>query len=177
MIGQYLKKAREEKGITQEFVAKEMYISRQTLSRWEQGKTLPNIYSLQKLSSIYNVPLDALIEGANGKTENEENKRINYFALFGALLFNLLLFSIILFISIISIISLWSLAIICTISPIIFVIFVSLNLQNFEAIQLLVSITFSVIGVILLVISKRVTIFLYNYFKIYLKYNHKTIFY
>ncbi|HHP7503705.1 TPA: helix-turn-helix transcriptional regulator [Staphylococcus aureus] len=45
MISKYLKEARESKGLTQNYVAKHLYVSRQTVSRWERGRTLPNICS------------------------------------------------------------------------------------------------------------------------------------
>ncbi|HDN2165251.1 TPA: helix-turn-helix transcriptional regulator, partial [Staphylococcus aureus] len=44
MISNKLKSARLAKELTQSEVAKKLYVTRQTVSRWEQGKTLPNIY-------------------------------------------------------------------------------------------------------------------------------------
>ncbi|WP_143808697.1 helix-turn-helix transcriptional regulator, partial [Oenococcus oeni] len=48
-LGESLKSARNAVGLTQDQVAKKMYVTRQTVSRWEQGKTLPNIYVLREL--------------------------------------------------------------------------------------------------------------------------------
>ncbi len=61
MIAKFLKEARENKGLTQKYVANCLYVTRQTVSRWEQGKTLPNIYVLQKLSDLYGVSIERLI--------------------------------------------------------------------------------------------------------------------
>lgn len=180
MLGEHLKQVRQNKNITQEDVAKRLYITRQTLSRWEQGKTLPNIYALKKLSLIYQINLDDLVNGKSNLNERSNNKdsfkNINYFALFGALLFNIFLFSIVTFITFVVVTSLWGGAIVFIVSPILFFIFVMLNMQKYETSQLLIVIGFSFLGLGLLVLAKKATKNLYEYFKMYIKYNHKTIF-
>lgn len=45
-IGTTLQKIRQARDLTQQEVATQMYVTRQTISRWEQGKTMPNIYML-----------------------------------------------------------------------------------------------------------------------------------
>lgn len=52
-LGHSLKQARATTDLTQEDIAKRLYVTRQTVSRWEQNKTLPNIFGLQELSSLY----------------------------------------------------------------------------------------------------------------------------
>ncbi|WP_143786743.1 helix-turn-helix transcriptional regulator, partial [Oenococcus oeni] len=59
-LGESLKSARNAVGLTQDQVAKKMYVTRQTVSRWEQGKTLPNIYVLRELKQLYGLSLDNL---------------------------------------------------------------------------------------------------------------------
>ena len=96
MISNKLKSARLAKELTQSEVAKKLYVTRQTVSRWEQGKTLPNIYVIQELSDLYDISLDELV--VNTALENKEAKsmkNVNPFALFGAILFNVFLFSLI----------------------------------------------------------------------------------
>ena len=88
MISNKLKSARLAKELTQSEVAKKLYVTRQTVSRWEQGKTLPNIYVIQELSDLYGISLDELV--VNTALENKEAKsmkNVNPFALFGAILF------------------------------------------------------------------------------------------
>ena len=56
-IGIKLKKARNEKGITQEQAAEALGVSRQTISNWENNKSYPDIISVIKMSDIYSVAL------------------------------------------------------------------------------------------------------------------------
>jgi len=62
-ICEKLKKARTSAGITQEQVAEKIGVSRQTISNWENGKTLPDIMSVIKLSDLYQITLDELLKG------------------------------------------------------------------------------------------------------------------
>ncbi len=48
--------------MTQERVA-ELFVSRQTISNWENGKSYPDIISVIKLSDLYSVSLDELLKG------------------------------------------------------------------------------------------------------------------
>ena len=48
--------------LTQEEVAEKIHVSRQTISNWETGRTLPDITSLVLISDIYNISLDELIK-------------------------------------------------------------------------------------------------------------------
>ncbi len=61
-IGIKLKKARNEKGITQEQAAEVLGVSRQTISNWENNKSYPDIISVIKMSDIYSVSLDHLLK-------------------------------------------------------------------------------------------------------------------
>ena len=62
-IEKKLKEAREKAGITQEQVAEIVMVSRQTVSNWENGRSLPDIISVIKLSDLYNVSVDELLKG------------------------------------------------------------------------------------------------------------------
>lgn len=68
-IGSKLKKARNEKGITQEQAAEVLGVSRQTISNWENNKSYPDIISVLKMSDIYSVSLDHLLK--EEKTMNQ----------------------------------------------------------------------------------------------------------
>ena len=43
-FGEQLRKAREEKGMTQQSLAEKVYVTRQTVSRWEGGERYPDLY-------------------------------------------------------------------------------------------------------------------------------------
>lgn len=61
-IGSKLKKARTEKGFTQEQTAAALGVSRQTISNWENDKSYPDIISVIKMSEIYSISLDHLLK-------------------------------------------------------------------------------------------------------------------
>ena len=62
-IGKKLKEARVESGYTQETVSEIIMVSRQTISNWENQKSYPDIESVIKLSTLYNISLDRLLKG------------------------------------------------------------------------------------------------------------------
>lgn len=49
--------------LSQEELAQKVYVTRQTISNWENNKSYPDIHSLLLLSSLFNVSLDQLIKG------------------------------------------------------------------------------------------------------------------
>jgi transcriptional regulator with XRE-family HTH domain len=56
-----LLKLRDNKGISQEELAKELFVTRQAVSRWETGETIPNTETLKLLSKYYNVSINTLL--------------------------------------------------------------------------------------------------------------------
>ena len=60
-LGQNLAAARRRAGLSQETVAADLGVSRQTISKWETGETLPDIYQSKKLASLYELTLDKLV--------------------------------------------------------------------------------------------------------------------
>lgn len=71
-LGNNLKEARKKSGLSQETVAEKLGVSRQTISKWETNETLPDIYQSKKLSKLYNLSLDELIEFDTDLQEIEE---------------------------------------------------------------------------------------------------------
>lgn len=53
MIGQKIKNKRKELNLTQEYLAKELNISRQAVSKWEKEISEPSMENLVKLSEIF----------------------------------------------------------------------------------------------------------------------------
>lgn len=56
-----LKAARINKGFTQEYVAKELNVTKKTVGSWEMGKTMPKIDKIEKLCSLYGCSYDDII--------------------------------------------------------------------------------------------------------------------
>ncbi len=62
-IADQIKSARIQKEYTQEQSAENLMVSRQTISNWENGKSLPDIVSIIRMSDLYDVSLDELLKG------------------------------------------------------------------------------------------------------------------
>ena len=61
-LGSSLYHARKKSGLSQENVAGQLGVSRQTISKWETGETLPDIRQSKRLAMLYHMSLDELIE-------------------------------------------------------------------------------------------------------------------
>jgi len=61
-LGNNLFNARKKSGLSQEAVAEKLGVSRQTISKWETDETLPDIRQSKKLSVLYGLTLDELID-------------------------------------------------------------------------------------------------------------------
>lgn len=62
-IGKQIKKYRKEMELSQDELAEKIFVSRQTISNWENNKNYPDVKSLLLLSSLFSVSLDILIKG------------------------------------------------------------------------------------------------------------------
>lgn len=71
-IGEQLKRARNQAELTQEQVADEIHVSRQTISNWENQKSYPDIASVILLSDLYGLSLDALLKGDDRMVQHLE---------------------------------------------------------------------------------------------------------
>ena len=74
-IGNQIKKFRGKLNWSQENLAEKAYVSRQTVSNWENGKSYPDIHSLLILGKLFNISLDELVKGdvESMKKEIEKN--------------------------------------------------------------------------------------------------------
>ena len=62
-LGKQIKKHRQEAQLSQEELAERIYVSRQTISNWENDKSYPDVNSLVLLSETFQISLDKLIKG------------------------------------------------------------------------------------------------------------------
>lgn len=72
MLGKRLKKARESNNLSQADVAKELNISRQSISKWENDRVSPDLDNLIRLSTLYNISLDDLLKDNYVNTDDEK---------------------------------------------------------------------------------------------------------
>ena len=61
-LGNSLFNARKKSGLSQEEVAAKLGVSRQAISKWELDETLPDIRQSKKLSNLYHLTLDELVD-------------------------------------------------------------------------------------------------------------------
>lgn len=82
-LGKQIKMYRLENKLSQEELANRIYVSRQTISNWENDKSYPDINSLVLLSEVFKVSLDKLIKGdvdvMKDVIQKEEVDKINHY--------------------------------------------------------------------------------------------------
>ncbi len=61
-FGENLRKAREAKGITQQTLAEALFVTRQTVSRWENGSRYPDLLTARKISEVLGTSVGELLE-------------------------------------------------------------------------------------------------------------------
>lgn len=62
-VGQRIREERERHGWTQSDLARRLHVSRQSISKWENGTAYPDIDKLVQLSDLFQVSLDDLVRG------------------------------------------------------------------------------------------------------------------
>lgn len=75
-IGAFLKDLRKHNGLTQEQLAEKLNISNRSISRWETGKSLPDIAILIELAEFYNVDINEILDGKRKDNTNVEPKEL-----------------------------------------------------------------------------------------------------
>lgn len=93
-LSRQLKTRREEQGLSQDEVAKAIFVSRQTISNWETDKTYPDVQSLLLLSQLYDTSIDELVRGDAGRIQQvvERDSRKMRLLSYGMIGFSLLAF-------------------------------------------------------------------------------------
>lgn len=83
-LGNKIKYYRGEKEFSQEELAERVYVSRQTISNWENNKSYPDINSIVLLSEVFEISIDNLIKGdveqMKKEINSEEVKKLNFYA-------------------------------------------------------------------------------------------------
>ena len=79
MFSENLKTLRKQKGLTQETLAIKLHITRQTISKWEKGLSVPDTEQLVRLAEVLEVPITQLLGQKVADTTNE-NEVAEYLA-------------------------------------------------------------------------------------------------
>lgn len=78
MIGKRIKDLRTQRNISQNELASKLFVSRQTIGRWERGETIPNTDNIVQISSFFDVETTYFLE-AFSSTENDATEEISMF--------------------------------------------------------------------------------------------------
>ena len=73
MLGENIKILRKQKGFSQETLAQQLNVVRQTVSKWEKGISVPDAEMLNSLSELFEVPVSTLL----GSTVEEQKTEID----------------------------------------------------------------------------------------------------
>lgn len=80
IFAEKLKKERKEKGWSQEELAEKLFVSRQSVSKWENGQNYPSIEIIIKLSDLFGVAIDELLRSDEELTEKviKDSRQLAY---------------------------------------------------------------------------------------------------
>lgn len=98
-LGNHIKHYRNEKGLSQEELAERVYVTRQTISNWENNKNYPDINSIVLLSEVFEISIDNLIKGdleeMKKEINSEEVKKLNFYSWMVLIIFLIAIISLI----------------------------------------------------------------------------------
>src|SRR6056297_2501503 len=69
---------RKKNNLSQGELASKMDVSRQSISKWETGQSVPDLKNIIKLSEIFNVTVDEIVKDKNINESKEENNKLEY---------------------------------------------------------------------------------------------------
>ena len=76
-LSEKIQKLRKEHNLTQEQLAELLFVSRTAVSKWETGRGMPSMESLQMIARLFNITLDDLLRAEEvitiAENENKEN--------------------------------------------------------------------------------------------------------
>ena len=91
-IGNLIKKIRKDNNLTQAELADKLGVTYQAVSKWENGKNIPDIAILKQISDEFNINLDDLL---NGEHNIQEEKKIKKLLIPGLIMFILMISTIV----------------------------------------------------------------------------------
>lgn len=70
-VGSFIKKLRQDNNLTQAEFASKLGVTYQAVSKWENGKNVPDIATIKEISNLFNVNIDEIISGKKHKKNNK----------------------------------------------------------------------------------------------------------
>jgi putative transcriptional regulator len=77
MLGENIKNLRKGKGYSQETLAGQLNVVRQTISKWEKGMSVPDAEVLNHISELFEVPISELLGNNILESESEDKSALN----------------------------------------------------------------------------------------------------
>ncbi|WP_125565223.1 helix-turn-helix domain-containing protein [Companilactobacillus insicii] len=171
-IGQRIQDKRMEKSMTQEQVAEKLYVTQQTVARWESGKHNPPISAIQDLSKLFDVNTSYFF------AENEVIiHKFNFFAFFGSLIINFLFFGVVAIALITMQLAFWGTICAFLVSPIIVIWLSVIKIQPLTSFRVVSSVVLCLISVIMIPVLWKLTKYIWKILQAYYRYNINSIFY
>lgn len=79
MLSDNIKILRKKKGYSQETLAEQLHVVRQTISKWEKGISVPDAVMLDRMAELFEVPMSVLL-GGGLEVEEEQPSELNEIA-------------------------------------------------------------------------------------------------
>ena len=88
-LGSQIRRYRSERGMSQDDLAGRIFVSRQTISNWENDRTYPGVQNLLLLSNLFDVTIDQLIKGDLDTMEQALDKDVRSMKILNMILYGL----------------------------------------------------------------------------------------
>ena len=75
-VGRRIQQLRADRGMTQEDLGKLFHVTRQTVSNWENGKSLPDLQTLVRMSDQFHISLDILLKSDRELVRTIDRQRL-----------------------------------------------------------------------------------------------------
>ena len=69
-----IKIQREKNGLTQQQLADRLYVSRQTVCRWESGSRCPDLGMTKRIAQVFGITVDELLSEGNVESSSENDR-------------------------------------------------------------------------------------------------------
>ena len=78
VISKKIVEKRKQIGMTQNELADALYVSRQAVSKWEMGKSIPSLEVLLEMTELFDVTIDYLLDGSDLKDDDYQSMFMQY---------------------------------------------------------------------------------------------------
>ena len=171
-IGQRIKTKRLELKLTQNQVAEKLFVTQQTVARWESGKHMLPVKAVQDLSELFDVPT-AYFFGE----DQVIMRRFNFFAFVGSLLVNFILFWLIAIVLLTILLTLWGMLGAGLVAPFVIIWQFIVGIHHFNISRLLISCGMLGITIVVIPIVWKITCYMGRILRAYYRYNMNSIVY